>query len=402
MNKIGMDGYTIDHDNPNIIDVYGTVVKSTTVNEEDKVEMDRIEQNKDLKKLPKVEKEEEIEDESWLLRNGPRIAGVGIVLAILAAAWNKDKIADWFKDFGNDLTKSNTEDEQLVEPDYDTALANAGATLDEQEQEPQVIEDGAYDEVIGGKVLAFTDPYDDEQVYARAEAIYTYLQKSNVKDVTIEELCDQIKFVNGTYNAATDDEAYDILNNFLQTVADYSVATEQSANFAGGVVEDNGVRYAFGFDAFLTDNCEHREIMDEISLAFQNVLSADTMGEKKDASKYMLKLEADLMLGLKETSDGSKIYFHSLTTKEGSGEGFIAGTMFQVANPIIHSALGDNIEIKFEDNIGQEVKIKYETLNEFYNPQCNGEYDTENVWAIYCTDLVETAIAKGLDLTPSK
>ncbi len=415
-NKLGM-GYTIDPNDQNIIDVEGIEIESTPVHEGDEVGMDRNGENGGWTKAPdvscgavnpntslvKVEKVEDIE-ESWLLRNGSKIvgAGLGIGIALLVGIWNKDKIADWFKDFGNDLTKSNTEDEQLVEPDYDTALAEAGATLEEQEQEqeqePQVIEEGVIDKVIGDKVLAFTDPYDDDQVYTRANYINMYLQASNVNNKTNDELFNQTKFVCGTYNAATDDEAWDIYNDFLQTIADYSVAIEQSNNFAGGVVDDNGVHGALGLDAFLPDNCEHREIIDEISITYINLLTANTMGEKKDASKQMLKLEADLKEGMKETSNGTRIYFTSLT----SSEGMIAGLMFQLSNAIIRSSFGENVEITYKDNMGQDNKVTLDFLETYYNPQCNGEYNTENVWAICCTDLVETAIAKGFDLTPSK
>lgn len=312
-----------------------------------------------------------------------------IGLVVLFCCWHHDKIENLLANLGDNKANENNEDSFTEETDYNTAVANNGAVIDEEEQI------GANDEVLGGKVLAFTDAYDDEQVKTRAHDINTYLKASNVMDITDEELCDQIKFINGTYNASTDDEAYDMLNECLETFGAYATATAQSANFAGGVVDDNGVIVALGLDAFLTDNCEHRELMDEVSDAFINVLESKTMGEKKDAAKIMLKLESDLMLGQKETPNGTQLYFHSLT----SSEAFIAGLMFQNANATIHSALGENIEITYTDNVGQDVRIKYDTLNEYYNPQCNGDYNTENAWAIVSTDLVETAIAKGLDLT---
>lgn len=359
------------------------------------------------KKGIKVTKEEELDEElrndkKWEIRKNRAVRAAVETLLIMAfiAVWNKDDIMEHFnKD--NKKPNTNNEDNLTEESNYEQALADNGATLGEEDEQIQEMQEdnqyieGAYDEVIGGKVLAFTDPSDDDQVYARAGYIYTYLQASNVMDVTVEELCDQIKFINGTYNAATDDEAYDMLNECLETFAAYATATAQSANYAGEVVDDNGVIIALGLDAFLTDNCDHREFMDEVRDAFINVLSASTMEEKKDTSKIMLKLEADLMLGQKETPNGTQLYFHSLT----SSEAFITGLMFQNANATIHSALGDNIEVTYTDNIGQEVRVKYETLNEYYNPQCNGTYDTENAWAIVSTDLVETAIAKGLNLT---
>lgn len=326
-----------------------------------------------------------------------RVGAIGIALLLLNAY--KDDLINLYKNSkNNSLDDINKEDNLKEDLNYDKALADNGAILDEEVksvEETKLVDErennGAYDEVIGGKVLAFTNPYDDDQVYARAGYINTYLQASNVNNKTNDELFDQVKFVCGTYNASNDDEAWDVYNDFLQTIADYSVATEQSNNFAGGVVDDNGVRVALGLDAFLPDNCEHRELMDELSLAFQNVLSANTIEEKMDASRQMLKLEADLKEGMKETPDGTKIYFTSLS----SSEGMIAGLMFQLSNAIIRSALGENITITYKDNIGQDVEVTLNFLETYYNPQCNGEYDTENVWAKCCIDLVQTAINKG-------
>ncbi len=410
-----------------IIDVEGNEIESIPIHEGDEVEMgsnnaEEMRNEGGWTKAPESYEETEPKKRSKVLKREEnvslgkkgrrrfrklyKVAGIGLVAFLLVNAY-KDKFANWFKDFRNDLTKTNNEETITEVADYDVALAEVGAIVKEPEEkeeapqvesEPQQLEEGASDNVIGGKVLAFTDPYDDDQVYARAEAIYVYLQKSNVKDVTVDELCDQIKFVNGTYNAATDDEAWDVYDDFLQTIADYSVATEQSNNFAGGVVDDNGVHAALGLDAFLSDNCEHREIIDEIATKFINLLNADTMERKINASKKMLKLEVELKEGMKETPDGTRVYFTSLT----SSEGMIVGLMFQLSNAIIHSSLGENVEITYKDNMGQDNKVTLNFLETYYNPQCNEEYDTENVWAKCCIDLVETAIAKGLDSTSSR
>lgn len=376
--------------NDNIIDTKGRFVddsEETKKNDESWIKAPSTSSSASKVTKEEILNEDEIKRTTKIKRN---LTGGAIILALYIIIWNREEIFNSSKNIDNYEPKTTTEDSLIEETNYDDALTNNGVTIDEEQ--------GAYDEVLGGKVLAFTDANDDEQVYARAAAINEYLQASNVMDITTEDLCNQIKFINGIYNAATDDEAWDLYNDCLQTFSDYSVATEQSANFAGDVVDDNGVRIALGLDAFLIDNCEHRELMDEVSVEFQNVLAASTMEEKVKASEYLLTLEADLMLGQKETPNGTKLYFHSLT----SSEAFITGIMFQIANPIIHSALGENIVVTFKDNVGQDVHVKYETLNEYYNPQCNGEYNTENVWAIVSTDLVETAIAKGLDLKPNR
>lgn len=408
-NKLGM-GYTIDPNNPNIIDGEGIEIESIPIHEGDEIGMDRMPSSMNVetgeRNFTNGVKVKEVKKEKKCYPIVTKIIFLGLLIGALAK--DQDKIINLYNNSKNILTKFNAEKNITEETDYDTALAEAGAIVEEPEEKEeapqvenetqQIEEEGAYDEVIGGKVLAFTDPYDDDQVYARAEAIYIYLQKSNVKDITIEELCNQIKFVNGTYNAATDDEAWDVHDDFLQTIADYSVATEQSNNFAGGVVDDNGVHAALGLDAFLPDNCEHREIIDEVATKFINLLTATTMEDMMDASGKVLKLEADLKEGKKETSNGTKIYFTSLS----SSEGMITGLMFQLSNAIIHSSIGEDATITYKDNMGQDVKVTLGFLETYYNPQCNGEYDPENVWAICCTDLVETAIAKGLDLTPSR
>ena len=387
-----------------IIDVEGIEIESIPIHEGDEVEMgsnnaeemrneggwtkapDTKPTEKGVKQKKtevKVEKVEDIKDDSWLLRNGPKIAGVGIVLALLTAAWNKDKITDWFKDFGNDLTKSNTEDEQLVEPDYDTALASTGATLDEQE--PQVIEEGAYDEVIGGQVLAFTDPYDDDQVYARASYNNIYLQKSNVMDVTNEELSDQIKFVNGTYNAESDDEAWDMFNETARTFSLLRTASAQSFHFTGGLVDNNGVHIALGYDAWLPDNTKNSDFMEKSSILFQNLLTATTMEEMMDASKMFLKLEADLKEGVLETPNGTKLDCNSLT----DAEFYIFYQEVQTANLIIYNTLREDATITYTDNIGQEVKVTLKTLDHYYNPQC--DYEDEEYDHV---DITESKFAK--------
>ena len=257
MYGIRMNGDGIDSDS-NIIDAEYIEISFKSNNDGDAIKMP-FRKETETREIVFEDgvKATEIKKEKVCYPIVTKIIFLGLLIGALAK--DQDKIINLYNNSKNILTKFNTEKNITEETDYDTALAEAGAILEEPEEKEeapqvenetqQIEEEGAIDKVIGGKVLAFTDPYDDDQVYARAEAIYVYLQKSNVKDVTVDELCDQIKFVNGTYNAATDDEAWDVYDDFLQTIADYSVATEQSNNFAGGVVDDNGVHAALGLDA---------------------------------------------------------------------------------------------------------------------------------------------------------
>lgn len=411
-----------DMSKPDIIDVEGREIESTPI-KGDNVDMDKV-GNEKMKneggwiKAPgssnnvepiksskkKVENEEDLDkEESKLFSNSLKVtiaaAGVTGIIAIILMAYNKDKIINLGKNFKADLTKTNNEQELEEEPNYDKALASNGAVIEEnnaveENEEAQQLEKGAYDEVIGGQVLAFTDPYDDEQVYARAEAIYTYLQKSNVMDVTIDELCDQIKFVNGTYNASTDDEAWDVYNSCLDTFDAYTNNIIQNVKFASNMVDENGVHAALGFGAFLVDNSPHSALMEEADTLFVNLLTAQTMEEKTDAAKMFIKFESDLMIGLKETPNGTKISYIDLN----DSEAFIIGLMFQTGNMTCTAALGDNIEITYTDNIGVEHIVPLQKLREYYYASTCGE---QTVWEMASYNLIETAISKSRILTPS-
>lgn len=407
-NKLGMD--------PNIIDVEGIEIESISIPilEGDEVGMDsrgwtRMPSSMDVETGERsfangvIVKEVKKEKKCYPIVT--KIIFLGILIGTLAK--EQDKIINLYNNNKDILTKFKAEKNITEEADYDAALAEAGAIVEEHEEKEEApqIEEGAIDEVIGGKVLAFTDPYDDDQVYARAEAIYIYLQKSNVMDVTIEELSDQIKFVNGTYNAETDDEAWDMFNETARTFSLLRTASAQSFHFAGGLVDNNGVHIALGYDAWLPDNTKNSDFMEKSSLLFENLLTATTMEEMVDASKMFLKLEADLKEGVLETPNGTKLDCNSLT----DAEFYIFYQKVQTANLIIYNTLGEDATITYTDNIGEEVKVTLKTLDYYYNPQCdyeNEEYSyedvTESKFAKCTNNLVQTAINKRKILTPSR
>ena len=254
-----------------------------------------------------------------------------------------------------------------------------------EESTEEIIEEET--EVIPEEVTyAFSDATDIEQVHARADAIHKYLVRSNTNDITVEELERQIMFINGTYMAQSDEEAWELFGDTLETVSEYGTATAQSANYAGGVVDENGVKVALGLDAFCVDNSEHNEFMDEAAILFINVLTAeDSDNEAKvNACKMFLKQQADLQLGLLVDSTGTKLSFISLDPNEA----FVYGIMSHVAGPTIKSALGEDFVFTYTDNMGQEVDIEIDTILNYYNPQCGGEYNTENDWYNSALELV--------------
>lgn len=410
-NKLGM-GYTIDPNDPNIIDGEGIEIASIPILEGDEIGMDRMPSSMNVetgeRNFANGVKVKEVKKEKKCYPIVTKIIFLGLLIGALAK--DQDKIINLYNNSKNILTKFNAEKNITEETDYDTALAEAGAIVEEPEEKeeaPQVIEEGAYDEVIGGKVLAFTDPYDDDQVYARASYNNIYLQKSNVMDVTNEELSNQIKFVNGTYNAETDDEAWDMLKETARTFSLLRTASAQSFHFAGGLVDNNGVHIALGYDAWLPDNTKNSDFMEKSSILFQNLLTATTMEEIMDASGKFLKLEADLKEGVLETPNGTKLDCNSLT----DAEFYIFYQEVQTANLIIYNTLGEDATITYTDNIGEEVKVTLKTLDHYYNPQCSygnedEEYSyediTESKFAKCTNNLVQTAINKGNILTPSR
>ncbi|MGM9834940.1 MAG: hypothetical protein ACI31M_04100 [Bacilli bacterium] len=260
----------------------------------------------------------------------------------------------------------------------DTNVNDQIEQIQDEEIEEIVESEEVYD------VNYFDDAYDDEKIHARAVAIYNALVASNVMDITVEELEDQIRFINGSYYAATDMDAYEMSNNVLETFAEYGTAVKQAANFAGGVVSENGVNQAIYLDAFCLDNSEHQEFMNLNAILFVNVLTANTEEDKRNASIEYLKLQSDLMMGVLVDETGTQLNYFDLD----NNEGYVYGIMSQIAAPVIKSALGQDYTIPYETNKDERVNVNIDQVLFYYNPQCNGEYDTENVWAEYLQELV--------------
>lgn len=234
----------------------------------------------------------------------------------------------------------------------------------------------------------FTDPFDETQVSERADEIIDFLNKSDVNNISKDDIITQLKFINGSYTAESEVDAYDTMNKVLETFAAYGTAVSQEANAAGGVVDEFGVSNAPGLELFLTDNIEHKDLVNQWSTLYSKVLTGSTIAEKVEASKEFIQLQSDLMLGELEDSTGTKLIYSSLE----NNEIFILGIMAQVDQPIVVSALGDDYKVTYLDNAGNSVANPIQEVGHHYNPYCNEEYDEDNVWNLSVRELVYTSL----------
>lgn len=318
-----------------------------------------------------------------------RISSVIVIVAIGATcvAWNGKDIIEKIK------TTFNKNDDNDI--NYNVALAAAGASLEEQEVGIQANGETANvesQELVEIQAMTFTDAYNDEQIQARANAINNYFKSNNYYKISDEELEQQIKYINGSYNATTD--PYDIQSDILSIFEAFAVTITQNDNYISGVSE-NSNNIGLGLDAFLVDNSPNKEIVIKVFDKFKNLLTAKTAQEKVNSANEFLSLEYELMNGLIQNSNGENIDFESLS----SSEGFIIGTMFQLelGNTICQSILEENGEIQYINIKGEQIAINYEDLQAYYDPQHNDEFDYENIWVKYCLDLVKNAEAQKLN-----
>lgn len=300
------------------------------------------------------------------------IAALIIAGAIFYGAWNKDTIKDKIKTtFAKDNEDTN----------YDDALSTVSLNEVEAKDaiEEEIIAEDSYD-----LSTTFTDPTKEGEVQTRAIAINNYFRANNYHEISNDEIANQIKFINGSYQG----EAYDIQDSILTTFRDFASTIGQNDTYISGVSEEENY-VGLGLDAFLVDNSPNKKIVIEVAEAFQNLLASKTAQEQVDAANKFLSLEYELMLGLKQNNNGETINFELLS----SSEGFVTGLMFQLGNTICPSILklDENGKITYINNNGKETTIKYEDLQNYYNPESNEEIDYENAWAKYCADLITTA-----------
>lgn len=302
------------------------------------------------------------------------ILGVGTALT---AFWNKEAIK------GKITTIFDNDNNEEKENNYD-ALINVNAILEEEivsiTAKSTMVEKETYP-------IVFTDPDDEEQLQARAEALNNYYRTNKFYDVDIDEISNQTKFMNGSYKAPTDLEAYDMANSILDTIENFINTIATNDTYISGVTTSEGETIGFGLDAYLLDTCPNKEIVIEAFEKLQNLLRAKTAQEQVDAANDLLALEYVLMIGEKQNNNGEYVSFDNLD----SNIGFIIGTIFQIGNLNCPSILGDNSQITYINNNGEEKLININVPLNYYNPKNNDELDYENVFMKYYIDLISTA-----------
>lgn len=341
-----------------LVEAYNVLIDSETRKQYDN-ERYTLVSYKDVEKVNKPDKikvtnvEESPEATKKAIIGNKTLAGLGVAILalaiIIAALSTGKKIAHKKQDAKvNDVINVESNEEVSVQ------------TIEQEEIEPKSTTVTLND----NEAYSFTDAFDQAQVIERAEAIQTVLEKSNINSFTVKDIENAIRFVNGSYVAENEMEAYDEMDNFLAILEAYSLQTCQASNFAGGVVDENGVKVALGLDAFLLDNTKNSKFMRESSILFENVLSAQTKEDIIIASKEFLNQQCLLKESLLVDETGTKFGYGSLT----ESEGFIYGLLSQQSGNIIYSALGSNYVLTYTDNLGQQVDIGIDTILDFYNP----------------------------------
>ncbi|HOZ89123.1 MAG TPA: DnaJ domain-containing protein [Bacilli bacterium] len=233
---------------------------------------------------------------------------------------------------------------------------------------------------------AFVDPEDINQLNKRASILHAMFVKAGIDDYSVSDIVTQLMFINGSFGAEDEDQAYDTANDILELMGKYGTSVKGVTNFAGDELDMNDVAYAVKLNAYLTDDTDHVDVLNDIATLFVKTATAKTKEEIKANAEKMINIEAQLMVGTYKNSEGEAINFINLT----DAEQFVAGIMFQIIAPTITTALGEkyNVVIDAEHNASRKV------IENFYNPMCDGKYNTENVWARAYNGLVEDSLSQ--------
>ena len=134
MDGIRMNGDGIDSDS-NIIDAEYIEISFKSNNDGDAIKMP-FRKETETREIVFEDgvKATEIKKEKVCYPIVTKIIILGLIIGVLSE--NRNKLIKLYDNNKDILTKSNNEESLIEEQDYDTALASAGATLNEQE--PQV------------------------------------------------------------------------------------------------------------------------------------------------------------------------------------------------------------------------------------------------------------------------
>lgn len=243
-------------------------------------------------------------------------------------------------------------------------------------------------EVSELEIYEFLDPTNESQLKKRIATVKQIFEQAGIKDYSEAEIERHILFINGEYFTKTEKEAYDVVNELLQRFAQFSTKTSDVVNFAGGVEEENSVYANAYMGAYLVDDTEHADIINEISKLHVKLFTAKTNSEIEAYSKEMFDIQAKLCLGLYIDKDGEEVGYANMP----EAERFVVGAMFHQSATIITSALGKDYQITLEDG-DETYTAKRAKVQEYYNPACVGKDPSETEWGTAYNGLVSASLA---------
>lgn len=239
-------------------------------------------------------------------------------------------------------------------------------------------------------VKTFTDPFDETQVDAREEALINYFTANNFYDYNENDLVNQIKYINCSYKASND-EAWDLQDSILETFKSFTLTIPSNDTYISGVYE-NGDIIGLGLDAFLVDNSPNKEIVTELSEKFTNLLTAKTSQEQVEAANEFLIIEYELMTGSKQNAYGENISIHDMD----SNVGFLICIINRLGNEFCLNIIKEDAEISYINNKNEKKLVSYKDVKDYFDPYCNNEFDYNNIFVTFSTDLNNSAESQKL------
>lgn len=239
-------------------------------------------------------------------------------------------------------------------------------------------------------VKTFTDPFDETQVDAREEALINYFKANNFYDYNENDLVNQIKYINCSYKASND-EAWDLQDSILETFKSFTLTIPSNDTYISGVYE-NGDIIGLGLDAFLVDNSPNKEIVTELFEKFTNLLTAKTSQEQVEAANEFLIIEYELMTGSKQNAYGENISIHDMD----SNVGFLICIINRLGNEFCLNIIKEDAEISYINNKNEKKLISYKDVKDYFDPYCNNEFDYNNIFVTFSTDLNNSAESQKL------
>lgn len=301
------------------------------------------------------------------------LAALIAIGVLFYGAWNKDTI------FNKDKEDIKNDDS------INTISLQSNDEIETTEVETTEVEDikDNYDLTI-----TFTDAFKEEQVQTRAIAINNYYRANNYRNISNDEIANQIKFMNGSYQASNDTEAYDMQDSILNTFKNFINTIKQNGNYTNVVSEDD-IEVGLGLDAYLLDNSPNKEIVVKCFDLFQDLLAAETDQERVNAANEFIIFEYELMVGYLQNDAEEEIKFENLD----SNEIFLIGTIIQIANTSCPSIIGENGTVQYVKTADLDISIDPNMVYSYYDPYFpqSNELNYKHAWVKASFDLITTA-----------